>query len=158
MSESQVKVWSNIWTEGIRRWSARPRLMYSAYHSTPRLAKGFPEGALDGQPAGSGCTRRGPIVSVLLVVVLAMFQIAVIVSPMAMSMNLIAVIGVITVLTIDFSRPCSELVPTSRRAAQLDLGYRFLLCLLVPPQRKVSKEVCNLWPRRKSDLACLGHS
>jgi hypothetical protein len=34
-------------------------------------------------------------------------------------------------LPIAGSRRCSESVPTSRRAVQLDLGYRFLLCLVV---------------------------
>jgi hypothetical protein len=37
-------------------------------------------------------------------------------------------------LTIDGSRRRSELVPTSRRAVQLDLGYRFLLRLVAPLQ------------------------
>jgi hypothetical protein len=34
-------------------------------------------------------------------------------------------------LPIDGSRRCYERFPTSRRAVQLDLGYRFLLCLVV---------------------------
>src|ERR1700722_7006696 len=53
-------------------------------------------------------------------------------------------------LTIGCSRCCSDLSLTSRRAVRLDLGYQFLQPLVVPPQRKFSKEVCNLWPRRKS--------
>jgi hypothetical protein len=37
-------------------------------------------------------------------------------------------------LAVNGSRRCSERFPTSRRAVQLDLGYRFLLRLVAPLQ------------------------
>jgi hypothetical protein len=115
---------------GLHFSRARPHFMYSISHPNPSIGEELSsaQAMSDGRRAGFG--RTSAAIVPIAVVVRAVFQVGVIVKPMAMSMNLIMVIGVIAVLpylTIGFSRRCSELVPTSRRAVQLDLGYRFLL-------------------------------
>ena len=98
--------------------------MYSISHPNPSIGEELSsaQAMSDGRRAGFG--RTSAAIVPIAVVVRAVFQVGVIVKPMAMSMNLIMVIGVIAVLpylTIGFSRRCSERFPTSRRAVQLDL-------------------------------------